>query len=55
MKREKRKPQAIPESREVVMKPHTYQPSKADLEEEIDMPGLSESEAFEPLSAVSFS
>ena len=29
------------------MKPHTHQPRKAELEEEIDMPGLSESEAIE--------
>ena len=47
MKRTDREPQTIPEPRDVEMKPHMYQPSKAELEEEIDMPGLSESEAFE--------
>lgn len=31
----------------VEMKPHDYQPSKAEYEQEFDMPGLSESEAFE--------
>ena len=47
MKRTEREPQSIPEARDVEMKPHTYQPSKAELKEEIDMPGLNESEAFE--------
>ena len=47
MKRMDREPQPIPEPREVGMKPADYQPSKAELEKEFDMPGLSESEAFE--------
>ena len=47
MKRENREPQSISEPRAVEMKPPDYQPSKAELEEKIDMPGLSESEAFE--------
>ena len=47
MKREIREPQKIPEPRAVEMKPPDHQPSKAEMEEELDMPGLSESEAFE--------
>ena len=34
----KKKP-AKPQPREVRVKPATYQPSKAELEEEFDMPG----------------
>lgn len=29
------------------MRPTHYQPSRVEMEEEIDLPGLSESEAFE--------
>ena len=47
MKREIPEPQAIPEPRPVKMKPTDHQPSKAEMEETFDMPGLSESEAFE--------
>ena len=47
MKRENREPQSIPEPRAVEMNPPDYQPSKAEMEEEFDMRGLSESEAFE--------
>ena len=47
MKRQNREPRSIPEPRAVEMKPPDYQPSKAEIEEEFDMPGLSESEAFE--------
>ena len=47
MKRASREPQAIPEPRPVEMKPTDHQPSKAEMEETFDMPGLSESEAFE--------
>lgn len=54
--RENRAPQAIPEPRPVEMKPTEHQPSKAEMEEMFDMPGLSESEAFEaffrPIRAV---
>lgn len=31
----------LPDPVEVDVKPHTYQPSKAEMEEEIDMPGWS--------------
>ena len=31
----------LPDPLEVNMKPHSYQPSKAEMEEEIDMPGWS--------------
>lgn len=36
-----REPRLIPEPGELVLKPSSYQPSKAEMEEEIDMPGLS--------------
>ena len=36
-----REPQQIPEPVELVLKPSSYQPSKAEMEEEFDMPGLS--------------
>ena len=32
----------IPASRDLPMPPKGYQPSKADMEEEIDMPGMSD-------------
>lgn len=31
----------LPDPVEVDVKPHTYQPNKAEMEEEIDMPGWS--------------
>jgi len=34
----------IPEPRTITVKDRRYQPSKAELEEEIDMPGMSEEE-----------
>ena len=37
-----RRPERIPEPRGLPMPPEGYQPSKADQEEEIDMPGMSE-------------
>ena len=46
MKSGKRDRQPIPEPRDVPMKPTDYQPSKAEMEQEFDMPGLSESELF---------
>ncbi|MDE0697422.1 MAG: hypothetical protein OXH76_16495, partial [Boseongicola sp.] len=39
-----REPHPIPEPVELVLKPSSYQPSKADMEEEFDMPGLSPDE-----------
>jgi len=39
----KKKPEK-PQPREVRVKPATYQPSKAELEEEFDMPGWSPSQ-----------
>ena len=42
MKRKKgRTPQPVPEPRIVKVRARDYQPSKAELEEEIDMPGMS--------------
>ena len=42
MKRKaERPPQPVPEPRAVKVRPRDYQPSKAELEEEIDMPGMS--------------
>ena len=37
----KRKPQSIPRVRSMKIKPSSYQPSRAELREEIDMPKLS--------------
>ncbi len=34
----------IPEPRTITLKDRRYQPSKAELNEEIDMPGMSEDE-----------
>lgn len=31
----------LPDPVELVLKPNSYQPSKAEMEEEFDMPGLS--------------
>ena len=36
-----RKPEQTSEPAVVEIKPHDYQPSKAELEEEINMPGMS--------------
>ena len=36
-----RDPHPIPEPVELIFKPSSYQPSKAEMEEEFDMPGLS--------------
>ena len=44
MKRATRPPTYIPEPRTVALPPNDYQPSKAELEEEIDMPGMSDEE-----------
>ena len=44
MKRTARPPAYIPEPRTVTLPPKDYQPSKAELEEEIDMPGMSDEE-----------
>jgi len=37
----KRPKQPTPKPMELVLKPSSYQPSKAEMEEEFDMPGLS--------------
>ena len=42
--RTSRPPAYIPPPRPVVLKPKDYQPSKAELEEEFDMPGMSDEE-----------
>ena len=34
-----RRPKAIPEEREITLPPRDYQPTKAETEQEIDMPG----------------
>lgn len=47
MKAEQPKKQEIPEPRPLKLKPRNYQPSKAELEEEIDMPGMTEDELRE--------
>ena len=39
------KKQKLPDPVEIDMKPPTYQPSKAEMEEEFDMPGMSEKQA----------
>ena len=36
-----REPQPIPEPVDLVIKSSSYQPSKSEMEEEFDMPGLS--------------
>ena len=41
-RRPKRRPERIPEPRALPMLPEGYQPRKEELEEEIDMPGMSE-------------
>ena len=56
MKRPTRPPAYIPEPRTVVLPPKDYQPSKAELEEEFDMPGMSDEELrrtfFRPIRVV---
>ena len=42
MKRTDRPAQQIPRPRQITLPPKDYQPSKANMEEEIDMPGLSD-------------
>ena len=44
MKRANRPPTYIPMPRTVRLPPKDYQPSKAELEEESDMPGMSDDE-----------
>lgn len=54
MKRANRPPAYIPKPRTVTLKPTDYQPSKAELEEEIDMPSMSDDEIrrvfFQPVN-----
>ena len=38
-KRPRGRPKAIPEEREITLPPRDYQPTKAEKEREIDMPG----------------
>lgn len=38
------RPERIPEPRDLPMPPKGYQPSKADMEEEFDMPGMSDAQ-----------
>jgi hypothetical protein len=45
MKRTTQPPAYIPPPRDMALPPADYQPSKAEQEAEIDMPGLSEEEA----------
>ncbi|MXY32752.1 MAG: hypothetical protein F4Y60_01410 [Boseongicola sp. SB0664_bin_43] len=44
----------LPDPVEITLKPSSYQPSAADMEEEIDMPGMSldeiRSTSFRPLT-----
>ena len=46
----------IPEQKTMVLPPKDYQPSKADMEEEIDMPGMSDKQGrgtfFRPFNFV---
>ena len=42
MKRTDRLAERIPAARDISLPPKDYQPSKADMEEEIDMPGMSD-------------
>ena len=42
LRKPKRRPEHIPEPRDLTMPPEGYQPRKGELEEEIDMPGMSE-------------
>ena len=47
MKRINRPPQHIPAPRDMPLPPKDYQPSKADMEEGIDMPGMSDAKIRE--------
>ena len=47
MKRADRAAQPIHEPREMALPPKDYQPNKADMEEEIDMPGMSDEKVRE--------
>ena len=49
MSKQIRKRRAAQEPQTLPLPPPGYQPSKAELEEEIDMPGLSDQEARERL------
>ena len=40
-RKQTRKPKQIPDPRTMTVKPSSYQPSRAELREEVDMPGLS--------------
>ena len=44
MKRPARPPQYIPEPKTLTLPPKDYQPTKAELEEEFDMPGMTDEE-----------
>ena len=56
MKRTNRAPAHIPEPVTVTLLPKDYQPSKAEMEEEFDMPGMDDEELrrtfFRPLRIV---
>ncbi len=56
MKPPTRPPAYIPPPKKVVLPPKDYQPSKAELEEEHDMPGMSDEELrrtfFRPVNFV---
>ena len=47
MKRTNRPSQRIPEPRTVTLPPKEYQPSKVEMEEEFDMPEMSEQQLRE--------
>ena len=48
MKRQtNRAPARIPEQKAMVLPPKDYQPSKAEMEEEIDMPSMSDKQVRE--------
>lgn len=47
MAKQKRKKQPIPEPKPLAVRRGTYQPSRAELREEIDMPKLSRKQARE--------
>ena len=48
MKRQtNRAPARIPEQKTMVLPPKDYQPSKAEMEEEIDMPSMSDKQVRE--------
>ena len=47
MKRTNRPAKRIPAPRDMTLPPKDYQPNKAEMEEEIDMPGMSDQELRE--------